>query len=145
MFRVRVAGLYWSAGDFLLDGGEAGDMKDNKRPHFAFDPLLAWLLVSLNYLVTPNISLGQRESSAPCAIATPEGVAQALRCADKAEAMRQLDELGCISSQSPGVSRFPVQQVGGSIHTEYWIPAEELEESNRNIVGLIEVIEEFRV
>jgi len=24
------------------------------------------------------------------------------------------------------LSKFPVQKVGGSIHTEYWIPAEEL-------------------
>jgi hypothetical protein len=30
------------------------------------------------------------------------------------------------------------------MHTEYWVPAEELEEFNGNIVGLIEVIEEFR-
>jgi len=42
------------------------------------------------------------------------------------------------------LGRFPIQTVGGSIHTEYWIPAEELEEFNRNIQGLIEVIEEFR-
>ena len=30
------------------------------------------------------------------------------------------------------------------MHTEYWVPAEELDEFNANIVGLIEVIEEFR-
>jgi hypothetical protein len=42
------------------------------------------------------------------------------------------------------LARFAVQTVGGSIHTEYWIPAEELPEFNANIVGLIEVIEEFR-
>jgi hypothetical protein len=41
------------------------------------------------------------------------------------------------------LSRFAVQTVGGSIHTEYWIPAEELPDFNANIVGLIEVIEEF--
>jgi hypothetical protein len=41
------------------------------------------------------------------------------------------------------LGRFPVQTVGGSVHTEYWIPAEELAEFNANIVGLIEVIEEF--
>ena len=41
------------------------------------------------------------------------------------------------------ISRFPVQTVGGSVHTEYWIPAEELKEFNANIVGLIEVIEEI--
>jgi hypothetical protein len=42
------------------------------------------------------------------------------------------------------LARFSVQTVGGSMHTEYWIPAEELPEFNANIVGLIEVIEEFR-
>jgi hypothetical protein len=34
--------------------------------------------------------------------------------------------------------------VGGREHEEYWIPAEDLEEFNRNIVGKIEVIAEFR-
>ncbi len=34
--------------------------------------------------------------------------------------------------------------VGGSEHEEYWIPAEELAEFNRNIVGEIEVIAEYR-
>jgi hypothetical protein len=38
---------------------------------------------------------------------------------------------------------FPVQKVGGSIYTEYWIPAEELPQLNANIVGLVELIEEF--
>jgi hypothetical protein len=42
------------------------------------------------------------------------------------------------------LERFPVQTVGGAIHTEYWIPAEELGEFNANIVGLIEVVEEFK-
>jgi hypothetical protein len=42
------------------------------------------------------------------------------------------------------LARFPVRMVGGAIHTEYWVPAEELAEFNANIVGLIEVIEEFR-
>ena len=41
------------------------------------------------------------------------------------------------------LSRFPVQTVGGSMHTEYWVPAEDLPEFNANIVGLIEVIETF--
>jgi hypothetical protein len=40
--------------------------------------------------------------------------------------------------------RYPVQKVGGSIHQELWIPAEDLAEMNRNIVGLIEVTAEFR-
>jgi hypothetical protein len=42
------------------------------------------------------------------------------------------------------LASFPVQTVGGAMHTEYWIPAEQLAEFNANIVGLIEVIEEFR-
>jgi hypothetical protein len=41
------------------------------------------------------------------------------------------------------LSRFPARQVGAREHTEYWIPAEELPRFNENIVGLIEVIEEF--
>jgi hypothetical protein len=42
------------------------------------------------------------------------------------------------------LSRYPVQKVGASIHTEYWIPAEDLPEFNRNIVDHIEVTAEFR-
>ena len=41
------------------------------------------------------------------------------------------------------LSRFPVQTVGGSEHTEYWVPAEELAEFNLNIIGLIEVVDSF--
>jgi hypothetical protein len=42
------------------------------------------------------------------------------------------------------LSRYQVQQVGGSQHTEYWIPAEDLDEFNRHIVAPIEVISEFK-
>lgn len=42
------------------------------------------------------------------------------------------------------VSKFEVQNVGGEIHNELWVPAEELEEFNSNIVGQIEVIKEFK-
>ena len=42
------------------------------------------------------------------------------------------------------LSQFPVQEAGGRDHTEYWVPAERLEEFNEHIVGLIEVIAEFR-
>ncbi|MDM7921689.1 MAG: hypothetical protein QUS14_05265 [Pyrinomonadaceae bacterium] len=35
------------------------------------------------------------------------------------------------------------QIVGGSVHEEYWIPAEELPQFNANIIGQIEVIAEF--
>ncbi|MGK7872017.1 MAG: ADP-ribosylglycohydrolase family protein [Xenococcaceae cyanobacterium] len=41
------------------------------------------------------------------------------------------------------LSRYSVKTVGGSIYQEYWIPAEDLPEFNRNIVGPIEVIAEF--
>lgn len=40
--------------------------------------------------------------------------------------------------------RYEVKVVGGREHEEYWIPAEELEEFNRQIVGEIEVIAEYR-
>lgn len=42
------------------------------------------------------------------------------------------------------LKRYPVQKVGGAIHTELWVPAEELAEFNKNIAGPIEVIAEFR-
>lgn len=41
------------------------------------------------------------------------------------------------------LARFEVRQVGGTVHQEYWIPAEDLAELNRNIVGPIEVVREF--
>ena len=34
--------------------------------------------------------------------------------------------------------------VGSFVHTELWVPAEELEEFNDNIIGEISVIKEFR-
>ena len=39
---------------------------------------------------------------------------------------------------------FERQIVGGSVHEEYWIPAENLGDFNRNIVGEIDVIAEFK-
>lgn len=42
------------------------------------------------------------------------------------------------------LSRYQVQKVGGATHTEYWIPAEDLPEFNRNIVGQIQVTAEYR-
>jgi len=41
------------------------------------------------------------------------------------------------------MSKYETKQVGGSKHTEWWIPAEELEELNHNIVGKIEIVSEF--
>jgi hypothetical protein len=37
------------------------------------------------------------------------------------------------------LGRYAVQTVGANVHREYWIPADELEEFNRNLVGPIEV------
>lgn len=42
------------------------------------------------------------------------------------------------------LQRFAIKTVGGTVHQEYWIPAEQLSQFNRNIVGKIEVIAEFR-
>jgi hypothetical protein len=41
------------------------------------------------------------------------------------------------------LARYEVHRVGGRLHDEYWIPAEDLDELNRQIVGLIEVIAEY--
>ncbi len=41
------------------------------------------------------------------------------------------------------LDNYEVKVAGGKTHEEYWIPAEHLEEFNRNIVGKIEVIAEF--
>ena len=41
------------------------------------------------------------------------------------------------------VTKFEIQNVGGEIHNELWVPAEELDEFNSNIVGKIEVTKEF--
>lgn len=39
------------------------------------------------------------------------------------------------------IARFPVQTVGAGYHQELWIPAEELEEFNRHIIGKIRILE----
>lgn len=46
--------------------------------------------------------------------------------------------------ESDFLSRFPVQQAGGRTILELWVPAEELDEFNAHIVGVIEVVHEFR-
>jgi hypothetical protein len=38
------------------------------------------------------------------------------------------------------LARYAVQTAGGSVHREYRIPAEDLKEFNRHLVGLIELI-----
>lgn len=42
------------------------------------------------------------------------------------------------------LDRYDVRQAGCQTILEYWIPAEDLDELNRHIVGLIEVVREFR-
>ena len=44
----------------------------------------------------------------------------------------------CVNAEF--AARYPVKTVGAAVHQELWVPAEELAEFNRNIVGLIEVI-----
>ena len=38
------------------------------------------------------------------------------------------------------LSQFDVQTVGGSMHRELWVPAEELDNFNQHIIGKIEVV-----
>jgi len=42
------------------------------------------------------------------------------------------------------MDRYDVKQAGGRTILEYWIPAEDLDELNANIVGTIEVVAEYR-
>lgn len=42
------------------------------------------------------------------------------------------------------LTRYEVQNVGGKSHDELWVPAEELELFNTNIIGPIEIISTFR-
>lgn len=41
------------------------------------------------------------------------------------------------------MDRYQIQQVGDVYHTEWWIPAEELEQLNDHIIGQIDVIRVF--
>jgi hypothetical protein len=42
------------------------------------------------------------------------------------------------------LDKYEVHQVGGRTILEYWIPAEDLNELNTNIVGTIDVVAEYR-
>lgn len=42
------------------------------------------------------------------------------------------------------IDKYKTHEVGGRDFTEYWIPAEELDDFNVNLVGPIEVIAEYR-
>src|SRR5947207_2192125 len=41
------------------------------------------------------------------------------------------------------LQQFAVQNVGGEIHNELWVPAEQLEEFNSNIIGEIRIVRSF--
>ena len=42
------------------------------------------------------------------------------------------------------LKKYEVHNVGGEIHNELWIPAEELEEFNNNIIGKIEITKIYK-
>jgi hypothetical protein len=42
------------------------------------------------------------------------------------------------------MDRYEVHQAGGRTILEYWIPAEDLDELNLNIMGTIDVVSEYR-
>ena len=42
------------------------------------------------------------------------------------------------------LDKYEVHQVGGRTILEYWIPAEDLQELNANMVGTIDVVAEYR-
>ena len=46
--------------------------------------------------------------------------------------------------ESAFVDRYPIQVAGARRHQELWVPAADVEEFNQHIVGLIEVIGEYR-
>jgi hypothetical protein len=48
-----------------------------------------------------------------------------------------------LSVRTKFLEKYPIQTVGGRALQEYWIPAEDLESFNDNIVGEIEVIHHF--
>jgi hypothetical protein len=71
----------------------------------------------------------------------------AIQMARDWNAKHNSDKIGYVTRfhvSSEYLKRYEIQTVGGSIHQEYWIPAEELVEFNRNIIGEIEVVAEFR-
>src|ERR1044072_4987154 len=56
----------------------------------------------------------------------------------------QVGYVTCFRVRTEYLARYEVHTVGASEHQEYWIPAEDLAEFNRNIVGEIEVVTEYR-
>lgn len=57
------------------------------------------------------------------------------------------DKLGYVAKfevRKEFLDNYETKIVGGGIHEEYWIPAEDLEEFNQNIVEKIEIVSEFK-
>ncbi|MEV7806907.1 ADP-ribosylation/crystallin J1 [Microbispora sp. NPDC088329] len=50
----------------------------------------------------------------------------------------------CFRVSTEFLARYAIRQVGGETILELWVPAEELDEFNAHISGLIEVVHEFR-
>lgn len=46
--------------------------------------------------------------------------------------------------RSAFLAAYPLRSVGARRHQEYWIPAEHLKALNANVVGLIEIVGEYR-
>ena len=62
-------------------------------------------------------------------------------------AKREVNRMGYVTRfrvNTDYLRRYEIQTVGGSMYQEYWIPAEDLDEFNRNIVGEIEVVATYR-
>lgn len=49
----------------------------------------------------------------------------------------------CFELDEKYLEKFPIQNVGGLIHDELWVPAEELQEFNQKIIGKIEIVNGF--
>jgi hypothetical protein len=41
------------------------------------------------------------------------------------------------------ISKYTTKNVGCDIHDELWVPSEDLDEFNKNIIGVIKLIESF--
>ena len=53
---------------------------------------------------------------------------------------------GCVTRfqvHTSFMEHYPIQKVGGALYTEWWIPADDLDELNHHLIGLIEIIDEF--
>jgi hypothetical protein len=50
----------------------------------------------------------------------------------------------CFEVDQAYAEKFEIHTVGGKIHQELWVPAEELAEFNRHILGKIELVATYR-